>query len=199
MMDYCQEKMNQIDRAGNDPKGGMAVLSSLLACSLLFLSGCSSAPTKKQIYSYELPWSGSSIHVQSVTPTPTGKVMDGNARLSAYLKDLDENKQKMIETIRTLSLSGNQTVGQAMATQPALLRRINLFLNQAKVTSIQNVPGKGILVAQSVYLGADFQSLLGVTLHLVPHKKKKKMGPDNTKPGGGAGGGGGMPMMPMMP
>jgi hypothetical protein len=184
---------------GSSPLGRSVLLYSFLACSLFLLSGCSSAPKKKQIYSYELPWSGRSIHVQSLTPTPPGKFMDGNARLSAYLKDLDANKLKMIEQIRTLSLSPHHTVGDAMAAQPALVRRINLFLNQSKVNSVENVPGKGILVAESVYLGADFQSLLGVTLHLVPHKKKKKMGPDNTKPGGGAGGGGGMPMMPMMP
>jgi len=198
MMDCSEREYGGIDQHLKKV-GGLAFLSSLLACSLLMLSGCSSAPKKKQIYSYELPWSGSSIHVQSLTPTPTGKFMDGNARLSAYLKDLDVNKQKMIQRIRTLSLSSHQTVGDAMAAQPALVRRIDLFLNQSKVTSVENIPGKGILVAQSVYLGADFQSLLGVTLHLVPHKKKKKLGPDNTKPGGGAGGGGGMPMMPMMP
>ena len=198
MMDCCQKDHIGTDR-GFQSVAGLALFLCLLAGSLLSLSGCSSAPKKKQIYSYELPWSGSSIHVQSVAATPPGKFMDGNARLVAYLKDLETNKQKMIQLIRNLSLSGNQTVGDAMSRQPALVRRINLFLNQSKVTSIENVPGKGILVAQSVYLGADFQSLLGVTLHLVPHKKKKKLGPDNTKPGGGAGGGGGMPMMPMMP
>ncbi|MHB1564012.1 MAG: hypothetical protein ACYCXP_07955 [Leptospirillum sp.] len=197
-MDCCERDHRKI-AGGLSGLGGMAFFVSVLACSLLTLSGCSSAPKKKQIYSYELPWSGSSIHVESLTPTPPEKFMDGNARLSAYLKDLESNKEKMIQKIRTLSLSGHQTVGDAMAVQPALVRRIDLFLNQSRVTSVENVPGKGILVAQSVYLGADFQSLLGVTLHLVPHKKKKKLGPDNTKPGGGAGGGGGMPMMPMMP
>ncbi len=193
------EQVTPMIEKRNSPRGRSHVLALWTLCALVLLAGCSSAPKKKKIYSYELPWSGSSIRVNSIVLLPEAQVMDGNARLEAYYKARDENKKKMIEQIRTLSLSGNQTVGQAMAIQPALVRRIDLFLNHARVSSVANVPGKGILVAQSVYLGADFQSLLGVTLHLVPHKKKKKMGPDNTKPGGGAGGGGGMPMMPMMP
>jgi hypothetical protein len=174
----------------------------LLSVALFILSGCSSAPKKKPIYSYELPWSGRVLHADSVKPMTPKTRSDGTERLMAYLSARKMAEESLMDQIRKLPLTDTETVGNALDRKPTVLKRIRTFVRHAHVEQVEFVPGKGMRVVETAYLGADFQSLLGVTLHLMPQKKKKILGPDTSKPGGGApgsSGGGGMPMMPMMP
>lgn len=173
----------------------------LLATVFLFQPGCASAPKKKPIYSYELPWSGTVIHANTVQKMSKNDQFDGDKRLIAYLEARKMAESMLLSQIRRLHLTEQETVGDAIDTRPAVMKRVRRFVENSKVEDVAYVPGEGIRIQESAYLGADFQSLLGVTLHLMPRKKKKVLGPDTSKPGGGAGGagGGGMPMMPMMP
>ncbi|MHB1604900.1 MAG: hypothetical protein ACYCTV_00690 [Leptospirales bacterium] len=177
---------------------GVAVLG--LMAVFLLQPGCASAPKKKPIYSYELPWSGTVIHSTTVQKLPKNDLFDGNKRLDAYLEARKASEMILLDEIRKLHLTEKETVGDAIDRKPIVLKRIRRFVEHAKVENVAYLPGEGIRVQESAYLGADFQSLLGVTLHLMPRKKKKVLGPDSSKPGGGASSGaGGMPMMPMMP
>lgn len=173
----------------------------LLSATMFSLSGCSSAPKAKPIYSYELPWSGRVLRADTVKTMPKEKRFDGTDRLLAYLSARTLAEESLLEQVRKLPLTNAETVGNVLDRKPAILERVKTFLRHAHVEEVGYVPGEGMRVVETAYLGADFQSLLGVTLHLMPKKKKKVLGPDTSKPGGGApgGGGGGMPMMPMMP
>ena len=164
------------------------------------LVSCSTTKKKeKPIYSYQLPWSGNDLVRSMTVPVPEDKAFDGSARLSAYLEARRKIKESYIQAIRALPLSGDISVGQVMDRKPAVLKRIKKFLDHARVRTVAYRPGQGLYIEEVAYLGSDFQSLLGVTLHLVPHKKKEKRGANTAKGGGGSPGGGGMPMMPMMP
>lgn len=178
---------------------GIGVLS--LMAVFLLQSECASAPKKKPIYSYELPWSGTVIHGDSLQKMAKNDLFDGNKRLDAYLEARKAAEMMLLAEIRKLHLTEQETVGDAIDRKPVVMKRIRRFIEHAKIDDVAYLPGEGIKVQESAYLGADFQSLLGVTLHLMPRKKKTVRGPDSSKPGGGAGGagGGGMPMMPMMP
>ncbi|MHB1286147.1 MAG: hypothetical protein ACYCYP_06225 [Leptospirales bacterium] len=171
----------------------------VLVASFLFQPGCAAAPKKKPIYSYELPWSGTVIHADTLQKMTKADQFDGNKRLLAYLEARRTAESMLFSQIRQLHLTEEETVGDAIDSKPAVMKRVRRFLNHAKVADVSYVPGEGVRVYETAYLGADFQSLLGVTLHLMPRKKKKIRGPDSSKPSGGAGSGGGMPMMPMMP
>jgi hypothetical protein len=168
------------------------VLPSLVSCS-------TTKKKEKPIYSYQLPWSGNDLVRSMTVPVPEDKAFDGSARLSAYLEARRKIKESYIQAIRALPLSGDISVGQVMDRKPAVLKRIKKFLDHARVRTVAYRPGQGLYIEEVAYLGSDFQSLLGVTLHLVPHKKKEKRGANTAKGGGGSPGGGGMPMMPMMP
>lgn len=167
---------------------------------LTAIPGCESAPKKKPIYSYELPWSGTVIHADSLMKIP-GDPYDGNKRLDAYFQARKQAEQVLLQQIRQLHLTDQETVGEAIDQKPVVMKRVRRFLDHAKIEDVAYVPNAGIRVRESAYLGADFQSLLGVTLHLMPRKKKKIRGAATAAHEGGAGGtgAGGMPMMPMMP
>jgi len=172
-----------------------------LAAFLLLpgLVSCSTPKKKaKPIYSYQLPWSGNDLVRSMTVPIPAEKAFDGSARLKAYLAARKRIKKEYIQAIRALPLSGKMSVGQVMDQKPAVTKRIETFLDHARVRTVAYHPGQGLYIEEVAYLGSDFQSLLGVTLHLVPHKKKAKRGANTAKAGGGSPGGG-MPMMPMMP
>ncbi len=176
---------------------------TVLLLTIIFSTAMVSCVSEKKkappIYSYQLPWSGSDL-VRSVTvPLPNDRAFDGSARLSAYLEARKKINTLYMETIRSLPLAGKVTIGQVLDRKPAVRRRIETFLNHAKIRSVTYHPGQGLYLEEVAYLGSDFQSLLGVTLHLVPHKKKEIRGASTAKGGGGGGMGGGMPMMPMMP
>jgi hypothetical protein len=173
----------------------------LLTATMFSLSGCSSAPKVKPIYSYELPWSGRVLRADTIKTMPKENQFDGTDRLLAYLSARTMAEDSLLEQVRKLPLTSTESIGNVLDRKPVILERVKTFLRHSHVEEVGYVPGKGMRVVETAYLGADFQSLLGVTLHLMPKKKKKVLGPDTTKPGGGApgGGGGGMPMMPMMP
>ncbi len=177
--------------------GTKLILSGWLFLVLLALPGCESAPKKKPIYSYELPWSGKVIRADTVSKI-AGDSFDGNKRLDAYLQARQQAEQILLQQIRKLHLTDQETVGEAIDQKPIVMKRIRRFLDHAKIEDVAYVPAGGIRIQETAYLGADFQSLLGVTLHLMPRKKKKLRGAA-TASHEGAGGGGGMPMMPMMP
>jgi hypothetical protein len=174
---------------------------SLAVVSLPLLASCQTSRKKeKPIYSYQLPWSGNDLVRSMTVPLPHGKDFDGSARLVAYLEARRKIKDLYIQAIRSLPLAENVSVGQVMDRKPAVLKRVEKFLDHARVRTVAYHPGQGLYIEEVAYLGSDFQSLLGVTLHLVPHKKKEKRGANTAKAGGGGSpGGGGMPMMPMMP
>lgn len=193
------------DRIRDLENRGYRAVAGLLALLVLFLPilSCSTPKKKAQpIYSYQLPWSGDEMVRSMVVPLPPGGSFDGSDRLRAYLEARKRIKSLYIAGIRDLPLSPAVTVGQVMDRKPPVRRRVETFLDHARVRKVAYLPGKGLYLEEVAYLGSDFQSLLGVTLHLVPHKKKEKRGA-NTAKGGGSGGtggaGGGMPMMPMMP
>lgn len=177
--------------------GRKLYLSGWLLLLLLALSGCESAPKKKPIYSYELPWSGKVIRADTLSRID-GNPFDGNKRLDAYLQARKQAEEILLQQIRKLYLTDQETVGEAIDQKPAVMKRIRRFLDHAKVDGVAYDPTGGIRVQETAYLGADFQSLLGVTLHLMPRKKKKIRGAATAAHEGGSGAGG-MPMMPMMP
>jgi hypothetical protein len=186
--------MTMTNRAG---KKTTAFLAALLA--LAFLSSCATEKKKsKPIYSYQLPWSGSDLVRAATVPIPAGESFDGSARLAAYLEAKSRVKTLYMQAIRALPLAGTVTVGQVLDQKPAVKKRVETFLDHARIREVAYRPGQGLYLEEVAYLGSDFQSLLGVTLHLVPHKKKTVRGANTAKAGPGAGGGG-MPMMPMMP
>ncbi len=179
---------------GRIPAG---VVMALVALSLL--SSCATEKKKsKPIYSYQLPWSGSDLVRALTVPIPPDRAFDGSARLSAYLEARQKIKGLYMQAIRALPLAGTVTVGQVLDQKPAVRKRVETFLDHARIREVSYRPGQGLYLEEVAYLGSDFQSLLGVTLHLVPHKKKKVRGANTAKAGPG-GSGGGMPMMPMMP
>ena len=177
--------------------GRKLLLSGWVLLALLAFPGCETAPKKKPIYSYELPWSGKVIRADTLSKI-AGNPFDGNKRLDAYLQARQQAEQILLQQIRKLHLTDQETVGEAIDQKPVVMKRIHHFLDHAKIEDVAYVPAGGIRVQETAYLGADFQSLLGVTLHLMPRKKKKIRGAA-TASHEGAGGGGGMPMMPMMP
>ena len=174
-----------------------ALLAALL--TLAVLSSCATEKKKaKPIYSYQLPWSGSDLVRAATVPIPSGEAYDGSARLEAYLEAKSRVKALYMQAIRALPLAGTVTVGQVLDQKPAVRKRVETFLDHARIREVAYHPGQGLYLEEVAYLGSDFQSLLGVTLHLVPHKKKTVRGANTAKAGPG-GSGGGMPMMPMMP
>ena len=171
----------------------------LLLLVPLLLSSCASEKKKApKVYSYQLPWSGSTLVRSTIVPLPPGKDYDGTARLEAYLAARSRVQALYLSAVRALPLVGQSTVGQLLDKKPAVRKRVETFLTHARIRRVAYRPGQGLYLEEVAYLGSDFQSLLGVTLHLVPHKKKTKRGA-NTAKGGQGGSGGGMPMMPMMP
>ena len=174
-----------------------ALLAALL--TLAVLSSCATEKKKaKPIYSYQLPWSGSDLVRAATVPIPSGEAYDGSARLEAYLEAKSRVKALYMQAIRALPLAGTVTVGQVLDQKPAVRKRVETFLDHARIREVAYHPGQGLYLEEVAYLGSDFQSLLGVTLHLVPRKKKTVRGANTAKAGPG-GSGGGMPMMPMMP
>ena len=178
--------------------GRKLILSGWVFLVVLSLPGCESAPKKKPIYSYELPWSGKVIRADTLSRIE-GDPFDGNKRLGAYIQARKQAEEILLQQIRALHLTDQETVGEAIDQKPAVMKRIRRFLAHAKIDGVAYVPAGGIRVQETAYLGADFQSLLGVTLHLMPRKKKKIRGASTAAHEGAGGGGGGMPMMPMMP
>lgn len=175
------------------------VFAGWILLLLTAIPGCAAAPKKKPIYSYELPWSGTVIHADSLMKIP-GDPYDGNKRLDAYFQARKQAEQLLLQQIRQLHLTDQETVGEAIDQKPVVMKRVRRFLDHAKIEDVAYVPNAGIRVRESAYLGADFQSLLGVTLHLMPRKKKKTRGASTAAhEGAGGTGAGGMPMMPMMP
>ena len=170
----------------------------LLLTAPILLSSCASEKKKApKVYAYQLPWSGSTLVRSTVVPLPTDKAYDGTARLAAYLAARSRVQALYLAAVRALPL-GTSTVGQLLDRKPAVRKRVETFLTHARIRSVAYRPGQGLYLEEVSYLGSDFQSLLGVTLHLVPYKKKEKRGANTAKAGQG-GPGGGMPMMPMMP
>ena len=173
------------------------IVMSLMALSLF--SSCATEKKKsKPIYSYQLPWSGSDLVRAETVPLPPDRAFDGSARLAAYLEARKKIKGLYMQAIRALPLAGSVTVGQVLDQKPAVRKRVETFLDHARIREVAYRPGQGLYLEEVAYLGSDFQSLLGVTLHLVPRKKKTVRGAGTAKTGPG-GSGGGMPMMPMMP
>lgn len=172
---------------------------ALLLLPALFLSSCASEKKKApKVYAYQLPWSGNTLVRSTIVPLPPGKDYDASARLVAYLAARSRVQSLYIAAVRALPLVGKTTVGQILDRKPAVKKRVETFLTHARIRTVAYRPGQGLYLEEVAYLGSDFQSLLGVTLHLVPHKKKVKRGANTAKAGQG-GSGGGMPMMPMMP
>ena len=174
------------------------VLGLLLFAPLLVSSCASEKKKAAKVYAYQLPWSGSTLVRSTIVPLPSDKAYDGTARLAAYLTARSRVQALYLAAVRALPLVGKSTVGDLLDKKPAVRKRVETFLTHARIRSVAYRPGQGLYLEEVAYLGSDFQSLLGVTLHLVPHKKKKKRGA-NTAKGGQGGAGGGMPMMPMMP
>ena len=86
---------------------------------LTAIPGCESAPKKKPIYSYELPWSGTVIHADSPMKIP-GDPYDGNKRLDAYFQARKQAEQVLLQQIGV--------IGPVIDPIPLVMVRLLYFL-----------------------------------------------------------------------
>ena len=138
---------------------GVTSLGIILIATSILVSCASEKKKAAPIYSYQLPWSGSDL-VRSMTVTiPSDKAYDGSARLAAYVEARSRIKSVYMEAIRALPLAGKVTVGQVLDQKPAVRRRVETFLDHARIREVSYRPGQGLYLEEVAYLGSDFQSL----------------------------------------
>jgi hypothetical protein len=96
-----------------------------------------------KVYSYQLPWSGSTLVRSTIVPLPSEKAYDGTARLAAYLTARSRVQALYLAAVRALPLVGKSTVGDLLDKKPAVRKRVETFLTHARIRSVAYRPARG--------------------------------------------------------